>query len=181
MKTIFCFHLACEEIKAQPGCEIMRFFPNYLLLKKMMKERLDPSHPGDTRDLTLYENVHNAKIIQLKKETIKHTELLSVIGRLNSNLQAQVRGISSYFKGIASFDQRIANADVEFIRGKLEFFDRKYTELQEKLRVDIKRIMFSMTTFLTAQLVEESVALCAKILTESNPIKAITTGVDIWV
>ena len=50
----------------------MGFYPNYLLLKKLKEERLNPGHPEDTRDLTLYENVDHAKIIELKKETIKH-------------------------------------------------------------------------------------------------------------
>lgn len=69
--------LACEEIEAEPGCQIMRFYPHYLLLKKIKKDRLNPGHTGDTRDLTLYENVDHAKIIELKKEAIKHNELMS--------------------------------------------------------------------------------------------------------
>ena len=55
----------------------MRFYPHYLLLKKIKKDRLNPGHTGDTRDLTLYENVDHAKIIELKKEAIKHNELMS--------------------------------------------------------------------------------------------------------
>ncbi|KAJ7393034.1 hypothetical protein OS493_008320 [Desmophyllum pertusum] len=94
--------MACNEIEAEPACRVMTFYPNYLLLKKMKEERLNP---GDTRDLTLYQNVDHAKIIQLKKDAIKHIELLSAIQQLDSNLQAQVHGIASYFKGIASFDQ----------------------------------------------------------------------------
>ena len=57
--------LACEEIQPEPGCQVMRFFKNYLLLKKLKEGRLNPGHPGDTRDLTLYENVDHAKIIEL--------------------------------------------------------------------------------------------------------------------
>ena len=110
---------ACREIKAEPGCEVMKFYPTYLLLKKIKEERLQP---GNTRDLTLHEYVDHAKIIQLKQEVIKHTELMSAIQQLDSNLEAQVRGIFSYFQGIAKFDQGIANADVVFIRDKLSTF-----------------------------------------------------------
>lgn len=59
--------LACEEIAAEPGCQVMTFYPHYLLLKKIKEDRLNPGHTGDTRDLTLYENVDHAKIIELKR------------------------------------------------------------------------------------------------------------------
>ena len=167
--------LACEEIQAEPGCQITRFYPNYLLLKKMKEERLKP---GNTRDLTLYENVDHTKIIQLKTQAIKHTELLSAIEQLDNNLETQVKGISSYFKGIASFDQGIANADVLFISDKLTTFNTKYTALQQKVNSDVRKAMIAMTTLLTAQLVEETIALVAKIIAEANPIKALFTGVD---
>ena len=170
--------LACKEIEAEPGCQVARFYPHYLLLKKMKKERLNPGHPGDTRDLTLYENVDHAKIIELKKEAIKHTELLSAIGQLNENLETHVRGISSYFKGIARFEEGIGNADVDFLRGKLDDFNTKYGKLQAKVKDDVEKAMIAMTSLLSIQLVEATVALVAKILAESNPIKAIFTGVD---
>ena len=170
--------LACEEIEAEPGCQIMRFYPHYLLLKKIKKDRLNPGHTGDTRDLTLYENVDHAKIIELKKEAIKHNELLSAIQRLNDNLEAKVRGISSYFKGIASFEQGIANADVEFIRGKLNDFDARYNTLKTKVKDDVKAAMDATIALTTIQFIEETIALVAKIAEESNPIAAIFTGVD---
>jgi len=170
--------LACEEIEAEPGCQITRFYPNYLLLKKIKEERLNPGHTGDTRDLTLHENVDHAKIIQLKKEAIKHNELLSAIDRLNDNLEAKVRGISSYFKGIASFEQGIANADVDFIKGKLADFDTRYNTLKTKVKDDVKAAMDATIALTTIQFVEETIALIAKIAEESNPIAAIFTGVD---
>ena len=85
---------ACEENISQPACHVARVYPHYLLLKKMKEKRLDPGHTGDTRDLTLYQNVDHAKIIELKKETIKHNELLSAVNQLNKNLETQVRGIA---------------------------------------------------------------------------------------
>lgn len=170
--------LACEEIEAEPGCQITRFYPHYLLLKKMKEESLNPGHAGDTRDLTLYENVDHAKIIELKKEAIKHNELLSAIQRLNDNLEAQVRGISSYFKGIANFEQGIANADVDFIRGKLNDFDARYNTLKAKVKDDVKAAMDATIALTTIRFVEDTIALVAKIAEESNPIAAIFTGVD---
>ena len=85
---------ACKENISQPACHVARVYPHYLLLKKMKEKRLDPGHTGDTRDLTLYQNVDHAKIIELKKETIKHNELLSAVNQLNKNLETQVRGIA---------------------------------------------------------------------------------------
>ena len=93
-------------------------------------------------------------------------------------MEAQVRGISSYFKGIASFEQGIANADVDFIKGKLKVFDTKYTALLTKMKKDVREAMIAMTTLLLAQLVEQTIALAAKIAEESNPIAVIFTGVD---
>ena len=171
--------LACEEIESEPGCLLeisyTRFYPNYLLLKKMNEER---QQRGGTRDLTLYENVDHAKVIQLKQEAIKHTELLSSIQQLNSNLEVQVKGIASYFEGIATFDQGIANADVVFIRDKLNTFDSDYATLQAKLKNDFRAGMIATTTLLSIQLAEETIALVAKIAEESNPIAALFTGVD---
>ena len=80
-------------------------------------------------------------------------------------MEAQVRGISSYFKGIASFEQGIANADVDFIK-------------RRKVNDDVRKAMIAMTSLLTTQLVEETIELVAKIAEESNPIAAIFTGVD---
>ena len=170
--------LACEEIDAEPGCQIMTFYPHYLLLKKMKGERLDPGHPGDTRDLTLYENVDHAKMIELKQDTVKHNEVLSAIGQLNDNLEARVQGIASYFKGIASFDQGIAEADVAYLSTKLEHFNGNYTLLEAKVKEDVREAMIAMNSLLAIQLVEQTIALVAKIAEESNPIAAIFTGVD---
>ena len=169
---------ACEEIQAQSPCQVAGVYPHYLLLKKMKEERLNPGHTGDTRDLTLYENVDHAKIIELKKDTIKHNQLLDAIDQLNDNLETHDRGISSYFMGIASFDQGIANADVLFIKEKLETFDSKYTELEAKVNNDIDAAMRAMLALVTAELVEDTIALVAKIAEEANPIAAIFTGVD---
>lgn len=166
---------ACREIKAPAGCEVMDFYSSYLLLKKLKNERLQR---GNTRDLTLHENVDHAKIIHLKQEAIKHTQVLSAIDQLNKNMEAHVKGISSYFQGIAKFDQGIANADVAFIGGKLDDFNKRYTALQNKVKDDVKAAMIAMTSLLSIQLVEETVALVAKILEESNPISVIFTGVD---
>lgn len=166
---------ACREIKAPAGCDVMEFYSSYLLLKKLKNERLQR---GNTRDLTLHENVDHAKIIQLKQEAIKHTEVLSAIDQLNKNMEAHVKGISSYFQGIAKFDQGIANADVEFIGDKLDDFNSRYTALQNKVKDDVKAAMIAMTSLLSIQLVEETVALVTKILEESNPISVIFTGVD---
>ena len=166
---------ACREIKAPAGCEVMEFYSSYLLLKKLKNERLQK---GNTRDLTLHENVDHAKIIQLKHEAIKHTQVLSAIDQLNKNMEAHVKGISSYFQGIAKFDQGIANADVAFIGGKLDEFNNRYTALQNKVKDDVKAAMIAMTSLLSIQLVEETVALVTKILEESNPISVIFTGVD---
>ena len=117
-------------------------------------------------------------MIELKKEVIKHNELLSATQRLNDNLEAKVRGISSYFKGIASFEQGIANSDVVFIRGKLNDFDARYDTLKTKVKDDVKAAMIATAALTTAQFVEETIALVAKIAKESNSITAIFTGVD---
>lgn len=170
--------LACEEIDAEPGCQIVTFYPHYLLLKKMKEERLDPGHPGDTRDLTLYENVDHTKMIELKQDTVKHNEVLSAIGQLNDNLEVRVQGIASYFKGIASFDQGIAEADVSYLSTKLDHFNGNYTLLEAKVEEDVRKAMIAMTSLLAIQLVEQTIALVAKIAEESNPIAAIFTGVD---
>ena len=169
---------ACEEIQAQTPYQVPGVYPHYLLLKKMKEERLNPGHTGDTRDLTLYENVDHAKIIELKKDTIKHNQLLDAIDQLNDNLETHVRGISSYFRGIASFDQGIANADVLFIKEKLETFDSKYTELEAKVNNDVDAAMRAMLALVTAELVEDTIALVAKMAEEANHIAAIFTGVD---
>lgn len=169
---------ACEENISQPACHVARVYPHYLLLKKMKEKRLDPGHTGDTRDLTLYQNVDHAKIIELKKETIKHNELLSAVNQLNKNLETQVRGIASYFKGVASFDQDIADADVIFIRDKLEDFDGEYKRLKRKVNSDMRDIKNLTLVLAIAELVENTVALVAKMAEESNPIAAIFTGVD---
>ena len=169
---------ACKENISQPACHVARVYPHYLLLKKMKEKRLDPGHTGDTRDLTLYQNVDHAKIIELKKETIKHNELLSAVNQLNKNLETQVRGIASYFKGVASFDQDIADADVIFIRDKLEDFDGEYKRLKRKVNSDMRDIKNLTLVLAIAELVENTVALVAKMAEESNPIAAIFTGVD---
>lgn len=169
---------ACEENISQPACHVARVYPHYLLLKKMKEKRLDPGHTGDTRDLTLYQNVDHAKIIELKKETIKHNEVLSAVNQLNKNLETQVRGIASYFKGVASFDQDIADADVIFIRDKLEDFDGEYKRLKRKVNSDMRDIKNLTLALAIAELVENTVALVAKMAEESNPIAAIFTGVD---
>ena len=170
--------LACEEIEAEPGCQITRFYSHYLLLKKIKEDRLHPGHTGDTRDLTLYENVDHAKIIELKKEAIKHNELLSAIQRLNDNLEVQVRGISSYFKGIASFEQGIANADVDFIRGKLNEFEARYNTLKIKVKDDVEAAINATIDLTSIKFVEETAALVAKIVEESNPVAATFSGID---
>ena len=172
-------HLACQEIKFEPACQVAMFYPNYVLLKKVKERRSNPGHPGDTRDLTSYGNMDHAKIIQLKRETIKHTQLLSAIDSLNDELKTHVQKIGSYFQGIASYDQAIANADVEFINGKLEEFNTRYTGLEDRLGRDLRNAMYASLASLTAQLVEASVALAFKIAQESNPLKAIFSGVDV--
>ncbi|KAL9954679.1 hypothetical protein ACROYT_G042245 [Oculina patagonica] len=106
-------NVACNEIEAQPACRVMNFYPNYLVLKKMKEERLQST---ETRDLTLHENVDHVKLIELKREALRHTQLLSAIEDLNDNLETQ--------------------------------------------------------------LVEETIALVAKVAAEANPIKAVFTGVD---
>lgn len=169
---------ACEENISQPACHVARVYPHYLLLKKMKEKRLDPGHTGDTRDLTLYQNVDHAKIIELKKETIKHNELLSAVNQLDKNLETQVRGIASYFKGVASFDQDIADADVIFIKDKLEEFDGEYKRLKRKVNSDMRDIKNLTLGLVITELVENTVALVAKMAEESNPIAAIFTGVD---
>lgn len=169
---------ACEENISQPACHVARVYPHYLLLKKMKEKRLDPGHTGDTRDLTLYQNVDHAKIIELKKETIKHNELLSAVNQLDKNLETQVRGIASYFKGVASFDQDIADADVIFIKDKLEEFDGEYKRLKTKVNSDMRDIKNLTLGLVITELVENTVALVAKMAEESNPIAAIFTGVD---
>lgn len=103
---------------------------------------------------------------------------MSAIQWLNDNLEAKVRGISSYFKGIASFEQGIANADIEFIRGKLNDFDARYNTLKTKVKDDVRVAMDATIAVTTIQFVEETIALVTKMAEESNPIAAIFTGVD---
>lgn len=170
-------NVACNELEAQPACRVMSFYPNYLVLKKMKEERV---HPGskDTRDLRLHENVDHVRMIELKREALRHTQLLNAIDELNTNLETQVRGIASYFKGIANFDQGIANADVVFIRDSLTTFNSKFATLSQKVNDDVEAAMIATTTLIGVQLVEETVALVAKVVAEANPIKAVFTGVD---
>ena len=168
-------NVACNEIEAQPACRVMNFYPNYMVLKKMKEERL---HPRDTRDLTRHENVDHAKLIELKRAALRHTQLLSAIEDLNANLETQVRGIASYFRGIASFDQGIANADVVYIKDSLTTFNSKFATLSQKLNEDVTAAMMAMNTVLALQLIEETIALVAKVAQEANPIKAVFTGVD---
>lgn len=168
-------NVACNEIEAQPACRVMNFYPNYLVLKKMKEERV---HPRDMRDLTLHENVDHVKLIELKRQALRHTQLLSAIEDLNANLETQVRGIASYFRGVASFDQGIANADVVYIKDSLTTFDTKFTTLSQKLNEDVTAAMMAMNTVLALQLIEETIALVAKVAAEANPIKAVFTGVD---
>ena len=170
--------LACEEIEAEPGCQLKRFYPHYLLLKKIKNERTDPLYPVDTRDLSLYDNVDDAKILELKQGAIKHTQLLNAIDKLNKNLEAKVNGISSYFEGVASFDEGVAKADVDFIRGKLKTFNTNYETLQGKVKQDTTKAMVAMTAILTTQLAGETVELVSKIAEESNPVAVIFTGID---
>lgn len=166
---------ACQEIQARPACQIANFYPQYLLLKKIKEERL---RGGDTRDLRPYENIDNTKIIELKKNAIKHFELLSAIDQLDENLRAEVKGISNYFNGIATFDQGIADADVAFINGKLEEFNTSFARLSDKLKSDMTEIVAATVTILGVEVAEMTVKLVAKIASESNPIKAIFAGVD---
>ena len=153
----------------------MEFYSSYLLLKKLKDERL---HRGNTKDLTSHENVDHAKIIQLKQGVIKQAQLMSAIQKLDKNMEAQVKGISSYFQGITEFDQNIAKADVAFIKKKLDDFNTKYSALQGKLVIDIKEAMQAMRDLLAYQLAEETLALAVKIIEESNPIAVIFTGID---
>lgn len=169
---------ACDEIEAEAACQFLTIRPHYLLLKKMREQRLQPGHLGFTRDLTLHENVDHAKLIGLKQDTIKHTELLSAINQLDSNLQVHIQGISSYFKGIAQYEKGIANADKDFINGKLTSFETEFTRLQEKVHTDLRDTMIAMETLLGIELAEETVALGTKIAAEANPLKAIFSGVD---
>ena len=168
----------CDEIEAEAACQFLTIRPHYLLLKKLKEQRLQPGHLGFTRDLTLHENVDHAKLIGLKQDTIKHTELLSAINQLDSNLQVHIQGISSYFKGIAQYERGIANADKEFINGKLASFETEFTRLREKVHTDLRDTMIAMETLLGTKLVEETVALGRKIVAEANPLKAIFSGVD---
>ena len=173
---------ACDEIEAEAACQFLTIRPHYLLLKKMREQRLQPGHLGFTRDLTLHENVDHAKLIGLKQDTIKHTELLShvlsAINQLDSNLQVHIQGISSYFKGIAQYEKGIANADKDFINGKLKSFETEFTRRQEKVHTDLRNTMIAMKTLLGIELAEETVALVTKIVAEANPLKAIFSGVD---
>ena len=161
---------ACKENISQPACHVARVYSHYLLLKKMKEKRLDPGHTGDTRDLTLYQNVDHAKIIELKKETVKHNELLSAVNQLNENLETQVRGIASFFKGVASFDEDVADADVIFIKGKLKDFDGEYKRLKREVNSDMEDIKRLTRGLVITELVENTVALVAKMAEESNPM-----------
>lgn len=171
-------NVACNELEAQPACRVMSFYPNYLVLKKMKEERLHPT-VRETRDLTLHESVDHVRVIELKREAIRHTQLLNAIEELNTNLEIQVRGIASYFKGIASFDQEIANADVVYIKDKLTTFNIKFAAVSRKVNEDTTAAMTAMTALLGVQVVEKTVLLVAKIVEEANPIKAVFEGVDI--
>ena len=172
-------HLACDELEFEPSCQVAMFYPSYVLLKKMKERRSNPGYAGDTRDLTLYENMDHAKMIELKREAIEHTQVLSAIDHLNDELKAHVEGIGSYFQGIASYDEGIANADVAFIRGKLEDFETKYGGVQYRLKIELKRAMAASLTSLAAQLAEATIALAVKVAQESNPVKAVFSGIDV--
>ena len=172
-------NLACWEIGPfKPTCQVAMVYPNYLLLKKMKERRSNPGYAGDTRDLTLYENMDHAKMIELKRKAIEHTQVLSAIDHFNDELKAHVQDIGSYFQGIASYNQGIANADVEFIAGKLKEFQTRYSGLQHKLKTDLGNAMTASLVSLTAQLVEATIALAIKIAQESNPVKALLGGID---
>lgn len=166
---------ACEAIDAIPACQVANFYPQYLLLKKIKNDRLKV---GDTRDLRPYKNTDNAKIIELKKNAVKHFELLGAIDQLDQNLRAKVKGISEYFKGVAKFDQGIADADQAFITTKLKEFDVSYEKIANKLKNDMSRILEVTNTILGIEVADKAASLISKILFEANPIKMIFAGTD---
>lgn len=68
-----------------------------------------------TKNLRQFAKVNHKKIIEPKKDVLKHLELLGEISSVDENLRTPVKGISKYFNMLAKYDEGIAKADVTFI------------------------------------------------------------------
>lgn len=167
--------LACDKLQAEDMCDVGSIHKEYQSLRKIKHDR---RNPAGTRNLRLHSKVNHAKMIELKKNALKHIELLGNIRKLDENLRTAVKGISKYFHGLAKYDQGIAQADVTFLSDKLKKFDEDATTLSEKLEKDIKAAMTALLATQVAQVIEESTILGLKIAQQMNPLKVIFSGVE---
>ena len=166
---------ACIELKAEDMCTVGDIYKLYGSLLKLKKDSLSP---GLTKNLRLFAKVDHNKMLMLKKNALKHLELLGNIRSVDENLRTSVKGISNYFHGLARFDEGIANADVTFISDKLQEFKKQSDEMSKKVQKDMKNAMAAMTSIQMAQLIEEALILKLKIAEHTNPLKVIFGGVE---
>ena len=174
-KSMGFVSLACIELKAKELCNVGSIYKFFVSLKKIQKDRRNPE---PTRNLRFLAKINHAKMIELKKNALKHIALLGTIRNLNDNLRTAVAGIAKYFRGLAKYDQGIAQADVNFISKKLKQFDTQATTLSKKVESDIKGVLKALITAQTLQVVEESTILGLKIAEHLNPMKVIFGGVE---
>lgn len=168
--------LACLELDASDMCTIGDIFKYYESLKKLKKDRENPSN---TTNLRLHSRVDHGKMIELKKETLQHITLLGNIESLDENVDSLVTGMKGYFLGLAKYDQGIADQDVIFLQGKLDDFETRAVTLSEKVQKDTEAVMIAANVALLAQLAQEIAILAAKIANHFNPVKVIFTGVEV--
>ena len=173
--SMFYVSLACIDLQAEDTCTVGSISKLFQSLKKTKNDR---NNPPTTRNLRLYSNIDNAKMIELQTETLQHIDLLGSIRNLDANLRTAVEGISGYFEGLARYDQGIAQADVTFLKDKLNEFYAKAETLSEKLEKDVKDAMKALLAAQAMQVAEESIILGLQIAEHANVLKVIFGGVE---
>lgn len=142
-KSLYSSIKACNSLQAQDVCIIKRIYAEYKALQKMKRKRREK-----TRDLRLFPRVNHAKLVELRKKTLKEIEALAVLLKAKSESRTANTLISEYFKGVSRYDERISDQDFGYVKAKLTEFKVRADKLTTELDSQIKEVLVTANSAL---------------------------------
>ena len=172
-KSFYSSIKACNDLDAQEVCIIKKINAEFKALKTLKRKRSEK-----VRDLRLFRHVNHAKLVELRKKTLKEIEALAILLKAQSVNRIANKRISNYFQGVSRYDERIAEQDFGYVKGKLDDFKTKANTLSQELWTTIKEILEKAIT----GLILDDLAIIAQAVNPLNlfePMKGYDAAVKI--